>query len=194
MPATQAPPARGGKGGFLTQKVAGVPLWLGMGGGLLLLLVVANFRANKNAAAGSSGSTTAGAVPADQVPETIFQNYTTTQVTNNEPAPAPDDDDTPPNVPPVVPPKGPPPKNPPPKKGGPPPRPPRKGGPRPPLEYKVKHGDTLSGIAQRYGTTWQALWAYNTRAGVRPASTIKTLKERGPNLLYSGETILIPQK
>lgn len=62
-----------------------------------------------------------------------------------------------------------------------------------PISYKVVHGDTLSSIAARYHTTWQNLWSFNTTAGNRPASTIATLKQRGPNLLYAGETILIPQ-
>lgn len=66
--------------------------------------------------------------------------------------------------------------------------------PKPAATYKVKKGDTLSGIAKKYGTTWQALFKYNTTKGVRPDSTIATLKKRGPNLLYSGETILIPPK
>lgn len=62
-----------------------------------------------------------------------------------------------------------------------------------PVTYKVVHGDTLSSIAARYHTTAAKLWAYNTTAGNRPAATIATLKKRGPNLLYAGETILIPQ-
>lgn len=64
---------------------------------------------------------------------------------------------------------------------------------KPPLQYKVVHGDTLSSIAARYHTTAAKLFAYNTTPGNRPAATIATLKKRGPNLLYAGETILIPQ-
>lgn len=64
---------------------------------------------------------------------------------------------------------------------------------KPPVQYKVQAGDTLSSIAARYHTSWEQLWAYNTQSGNRPASTIATLKSRGPNLLYRGETILIPQ-
>lgn len=68
-----------------------------------------------------------------------------------------------------------------------------------PIQYRVKPGDTLSGIAAKYGTSWQALWQYNTTAAAqggagRPAATIATLKKRGPNLLYSNELILVPQK
>ena len=72
--------------------------------------------------------------------------------------------------------------------------PPVHGAPKPRASYTVKHGDTLTGIAKRYGTTWQALFKYNTTPGVRPASTENTLKKRGPNLLYAGETILIPPR
>lgn len=72
--------------------------------------------------------------------------------------------------------------------------PPPKGSPKPRTAYKVKRGDTLAGIAKKYGTNWQTLYKYNTTPGVRPAATQQTLKKRGPNLLYSGETILIPPK
>ncbi len=63
-----------------------------------------------------------------------------------------------------------------------------------PVTYVVKHGDTLSAIAKKYHTTVDALWKYNTTTGNRPADTIKTLKQRGPDLLFAGEKILIPQK
>jgi LysM repeat protein len=57
----------------------------------------------------------------------------------------------------------------------------------------VKKGDTLSAIAAKYHTTWQALWKWNTTKGNRPASTIATLLGRGPNDLVVGEEIDIPQ-
>lgn len=44
--------------------------------------------------------------------------------------------------------------------------------------YKVKKGDTLSGIASRYGTTVSAL---------AKANNIKN-----PNLIYAGNTLTIP--
>ena len=45
--------------------------------------------------------------------------------------------------------------------------------------YTVKAGDTLSGIAARFGTTYQALAEYN---GIS-----------NPNVIYPGQTIKIPQ-
>lgn len=67
-----------------------------------------------------------------------------------------------------------------------------------PFEYKVKKGDSLVAIAKKYGLTATQLYDYNIGTGSkganRPASTIATLKSRGPNLLYSGETIDIPKK
>jgi LysM repeat protein len=58
--------------------------------------------------------------------------------------------------------------------------------------YKVKKGDTLSGIAKKYGISTSALWNYNLKN--RKASTVKTLKKRGPNLIYRGGTFYIPKK
>lgn len=44
--------------------------------------------------------------------------------------------------------------------------------------YKVNKGDTLSGIAKRFGTTYQALAKYNSISN--------------PNIIYVGQTIRIP--
>lgn len=60
--------------------------------------------------------------------------------------------------------------------------------------YTVKRNDTLSGIGKKYGFTAAQLFKYNTTKGVRPTSTIATLKQRGMNLLFAGEKILIPPK
>jgi hypothetical protein len=73
-------------------------------------------------------------------------------------------------------------------------KPPIPGAPKPRATYTVKHNDTLTAIAKKYGTTADALFKYNTTPGVRPASTEATLKKRGKNLLYAGEKILIPPK
>lgn len=59
---------------------------------------------------------------------------------------------------------------------------------------RVQSGNTLSGIAARFGETWQQVWAYNLKPGVRPAATDRILRQRGPNLLYPGEQIYIPEK
>lgn len=68
------------------------------------------------------------------------------------------------------------------------------GAPKPRATYTVKHNDTLTSIARKYGTTADALFKYNTTPGVRPAATEATLKKRGKNLLYANEKILIPPK
>lgn len=47
------------------------------------------------------------------------------------------------------------------------------------IQYTIKAGDTLSGIAQRYGTTWAIL------------ASINNIKN--PNLIYAGNTIKIPK-
>lgn len=172
---------------FLTRKVGPMPMWVWMGGAVLVLLIFSVYRNNQAANTANSAaasSTTDSTVPADQVPDYINQIYTTVNtppvnVTTGAPAGTPTS-----TTPPVTTPT---------RGGSPTPPPPR----RPvsaPMSYTVKHGDTLSSIASRYGTTWQALWTYNTTSGNRPASTIATLKKRGPSLLYAGETILIPQK
>lgn len=55
--------------------------------------------------------------------------------------------------------------------------------PQPPaqdyISYVVQQGDTLSGIAQRYGTTYQALASLNSISN--------------PNLIYAGQTIRVPE-
>lgn len=60
--------------------------------------------------------------------------------------------------------------------------------------YRVviaKRGDTISKIAARYGKSWQSVWEFNLK--YRPADTVKTLKSRGPNLIYSGTRIWVPK-
>lgn len=176
------------------KKLGPLPAW-GWGGILLGAALLWSFGRNRASGKDSTGDATDGTeaetVPSDQVPDFISQVYTT--VNNNMPAPtAPPPTSTQPapvTTPPVSPPKT---TTPPPKTT--PAKPAPKPAPKKPLQYKVKSGDTLSSIAKKYGTTWQALWTFNTTKGNRPDSTIATLKKRGPNLLYSGETILVPQK
>lgn len=173
------------------KKLGPLPAW-GWGAILLaaaLLWSLGQSRAQEKDTADTG--TEVQTVPSDQVPDFISQVYSTT--INNLPAPTAGTSPKPPptntlpkpvDAPPVSPPKQTTPAA---------PAKPKPAAPKKPISYKVKSGDTLSSIAKKYGTTWQKLWAYNTKAGVRPADTIKTLKARGPNLLYSGETILIPQ-
>ena len=47
--------------------------------------------------------------------------------------------------------------------------------------YTIQRGDTLSGIASKYGTTWQEL--YNANKGVIGSN---------PNLIYSGTVLTLP--
>lgn len=63
------------------------------------------------------------------------------------------------------------------------PTPPPAPAPPPPVPapYVVQSGDTLSAIAQRYGTTWQALWDVNR--GVIGGD---------PNVIYPGQQLMIP--
>jgi len=189
------------KGNFLTRKLGPMPMY-GWMGGLLAVLIGVSLYKNKSstaATAAATDSTSTDTVPSDQVPDYITQVYNTVNATTGQPATTTAPPTTtpvtpkPPTTPPVNPVKAPTPV----KK--PTPVTVKKPAPTPvkaktPISYKVQHGDTLTSIAKKYGTTWQALWTYNTTSGVRPAATIATLKQRGPNLLYSGETILIPQK
>lgn len=57
--------------------------------------------------------------------------------------------------------------------------------------YKVRRGDTLSGIAKKHGTTVDAIWDYNLKN--RSKKTQATLKKRGKNLIFRGGTFYIPK-
>lgn len=176
-------PARGGNA--FTRRLGPLPLWAWMALGLGLAVVYSQWRKNKAAAATqaaqASATTTAG-----QTPPFIIQNYA--QVPG---APVTPTTPTPPGTPVPSPP--------PPGSGtGVPATPPSTTTSTPsaaaPTKYRVKTGDTLSSIAAKYHTTWQNLYNFNTSpASGRPASTIATLKARGPNLLETNELILIPQ-
>jgi len=58
--------------------------------------------------------------------------------------------------------------------------------------YTVKRGDNLSSIASKNGMQWQDIWNYNLKN--RNPATVKTLKKRGPNLIYKGSTFYIPNR
>lgn len=59
------------------------------------------------------------------------------------------------------------------------------------VQVIAKPGDSISKIAARYGKSWQEVWNFNLK--YRSASTVKTLKARGPNLIYSGTRIWVPK-
>lgn len=179
-----------------------LPVWAWAGIGLVVAYVYAQYRDSKNAAAAAvaaentypvaavSGLGAADGESQIAAPQFIIQNQI--PVLPGVPGPqgpaGPAGPQGPTGPPSTTPPTTNPPVVTPPDNGG---TTPTK---KPDIQYRVKPGDTLSGIAAKYGTTWQALWAYNTTTGVRPAATIATLKKRGPNLLYSNELILVPQK
>lgn len=178
---------------LLTSKWGPMPVWAWAGIGLVAAWLYAKWRSGQQSKTqAAQQADTADAEPTDVAPQFIIENNmpgigapTTPQAPITTPAGP---------VPVTVPPgKSPSPPGVPVKK----PPPPRQVHPgknkKPPLAYKVKSGDKLSTIAERHHTTWQALWTYNTTPGNRPADTIKTLKDRGPDLIFPGETILIPQ-
>lgn len=183
---------------MLTYKLGGkVPVWVAALGGLILAWLYAKWRAGKASSDTTSKADTADATGTDSESEQVAPQFI---IENNMPAGvgAPTTPSAPVTVPPAPPPvttlPGTTPNPPvitPTKPVTPPKTSPAK---KAPIKYVVKHGDTLSAIAKKYKTTVAALWTYNTTPGVRPAATIKTLKARGQNLLYAGETILIPQK
>lgn len=205
-----AEPSKAGVGGLLTSKWGPAPVWVYALGVLALAWAYSKYRSMKaDAAAGTDQPQTAdaggdyAAEGQDVAPQFIIENNMPQTIT---PGPAPA---TPPSAPVVTPPTkggGPVVISPPATTTKPPvvskPTPPTKKPPakKAPLTYKVVSGDSLSKIAAKYTNpttkkkfTWQELWTFNTTSGNRPAATIATLKKRGPNLLYAGETILIPQ-
>lgn len=187
-----------GERSLLASKWGPLPVWAWGAIGLVVAWLIAKWQSSRSAKNTKQEADTADLADTSEseqvAPQFIIENNMPAGVgaPTTPQAPVP-----PPSTPPVVTPPGkspnPPTHQKPPKIPG-KPSVPSKPSKKAPVEYKVKHGDTLSAIAKKHGTTWQALWTYNTTAGNRPADTIKTLKQRGPNLLYAGETILIPQK
>lgn len=57
--------------------------------------------------------------------------------------------------------------------------------------YKVRKGDTLSGIGQRHNKNWRDIWDYNLKN--RNSKTVSTLKKRGPDTIFRGGTFYIPR-
>jgi LysM repeat protein len=190
---------------LLTRKVGPLPVWAYALIGLVLAWVYMKYRDSKNAATTAATDTTGTAAAGtnssesqDTAPEFIIENNMPADninVTTTSPGGGtPSKPVTPPTTPapPVVTPPKTTPKPPVTTKPKPPAKTPTPAK-KPPIQYRVHSGDTLSSIAAKYHTTWQKLWTFNTTAGNRPADTIATLKKRGPNLLYANELILIPQ-
>lgn len=179
-----------GEHNLLTTKWGPLPVWAYALILLVLAWVYAKWRASKTTSTDTSADST-GTGDASSETDAVAPQFI---IENNLPQPNAPVTTPPPVTTPVVTPPG--------TTTAPPtnttPTPPAKSKPtapvaKKPLSYKVVHGDTLTSIAKKYDTTATALYAYNTTPGVRPAATIKTLKTRGPNLVYAGETILIPQ-
>lgn len=184
------------EGNLLTRKAGPMPVWVWGLIGLAVAWAFAKYRDLKSAAAAAQQQPAPGAAASSEsqqvAPQFIIEeNLPTVPVSISGIPSAPVTQPTTPPLP-VTTPPGTAPKPPVATKPAAPP-PPKGTRKKPPLHYIVHHGDTLGSIAARYGTNWQHLYQYNTTPGVRPADTIATLKQRGPNLLYAGETILIPQ-
>lgn len=69
--------------------------------------------------------------------------------------------------------------------------PPTSGGTPPYIVHTAKSGETLSGIAAKYGKSWQQVWDFNLR--YRSAATQAVLRARGPNKFFAGSTFWIPK-
>lgn len=197
---------------FLTQKAGILPVW-GWGAiGLGAAYAYSRYKANQAAAQGNGTTPTTNAAGEStaSAPQFIIENQEpnnpssiSVPVTVNNPAPVPVT--TPPGT------TTQPPTNQPPIQGG---NPPHQGNPvpvgapppvqthqapakpaaKPPVAYKVQHGDTLSSIAAKYHTTAAALFSYNTgSSSPHSASARAELQKQGPDLIYAGQTIYIPQ-
>lgn len=190
-------PQGGGSTNAFTRKLGPLPVWAWMGVGLGMALAVSLWRKNKTASTASTTTAgTATTATSTQTPPFIIQNYTgagaqgpagpagpagstgatgatgTTGATGSvgvtgTPIPQPGTGK----------------------------KPPAGGGKNPqPIVYRVKPGDTLSSIAERYHVPGgpQALYNYQLSSPLRSAQAKQEIKQRGPNLLYSNEEILIP--
>ena len=187
-------------GATLKEKHFGVPTWAIAAVGVIALALYlkhrkANAPADSTKAAADQTNSDLGS--ASQIANEFWQagimpfmggDVYVTQTNTNNPPPTPG----------TPKPTGPGPKPPPPHAGGvvvgkPPVKPSVA-----PLRYRVKSGDTLSGIAAKYHLTYQQLYQYNISTGPkganRPKSTIATLKQRGENKIFPNEEIDIPKK
>lgn len=185
---------------FLERKAGPLPVWAWGAIGLVLAYLYSKYRAGKTATKTPAASTTPtpAGEPAAGAPYFVITDSPT--YTGSAPVAPPTGTTPPSTTPPGT--SGSPPTNTPPPPititgpSGPPPIP---GGnaiapasPSTKATYTVAAGDTLSKIAAKYGTTWQAIWSYNLTPGVRPAATQAKLQAQGPNLIYAGQQFLIP--
>lgn len=182
----------GGTGSLLARKWGPMPVWAWALIGLAVAWGIAKYRSTKAAAAAAADATNLTTADGQAVaPQFVIENNmpfspsAPVTVPAGPPAPVVTPPGTAPG-PPVVKPPAPPAKKPPAK--APAPKGKAKAG-----VYRVVSGDTLSSIAAKHGTTAQKLFTYNTTPGNRPAATIALLKSRGPNLIFPGEEIDIPQ-
>jgi LysM repeat protein len=185
------------------QKAGPLPIYAWAGGGLGAALLIARFRTAKQdkqqAQQQPSAASSYASQPEMTMPQFVIQNQLP-----GYPYPNPWGQVQPPvTAPPVVTPPGG--STNPPMNGGNPPtagtpgvkNPPQTTPPpaqpkKPPTDYVVQHGDTLGAIAKRYGTTADALFAYNTTPGNRSADAIAKFRKQGINLIYAGQHIYIP--
>lgn len=189
----------GGGGNLLTTKWGPMPVWAWGGISLVLAWIYAKWRSSKATAATATAADTTGSGDSSSetdatAPQFIIENNMPGGGAPSAPVTAPSGPGAPVVTPPTTTPAPPTtiPKTPGPVKV-PAPKPVKVPTKKAPIPYKVKTNDNLSSIAAKYHTTAAALWKYNTTAGNRPAATIATLKSRGENKLFAGETILIPQ-
>lgn len=194
------------------KKAGPMPVWAWGGIGLAVAWLYAKYKANKassSTAASTTGTTTSSAEPSTGAePYYVIENnlpQTSTPITVN----------TGTSAPPVTTPVGtgptPPTTQPPTLQGGNPPR-----GPHPPVpvgtptpvtpkpptapaaqKYTVQKGDTLWGIAQKFygnGAQYTNIWTYNLNAATRKAAGLPPVQGNNPNLIYPGETFLVPAK
>lgn len=195
--AGEMPPAGGGgQGELLQRKLGPMPVWVWALIGLAGAWLYAKWRSNQQAASAAQQTQVADTSSAESqqvAPQFVIENNLPPEA-NPGTATPPSQAGSPTPAPPVVAPPG---------KGTHPPigHPPIPAGPpkpisgKRPLVYRVQHGDTLDSIAASHGVKGGGgeLFTFNTTPGNRPPATINTLRKRGPNLIYPGEEILIPQ-
>lgn len=192
-----------GEKNLLMTKWGPMPVWAWGGIALVLAWIYAKYRSSKassTSTADTAGSGDSSSETEATAPQFIIENNMPGGGAPSAPVGAPAGPPapvgpivTPPTKIPAPPTSTPPHPIVPPAGNGPQPKPAPKPAKKAPIQYKVKTGDNLTTIAAKYHTTAAALWKYNTTPGNRPAATISTLKSRGEDKLYAGETILIPQ-